>query len=94
MPKHPLLSQTQQRTYMVTFILLSSEVILLYSHCAKERLVYIAIMAPSSRQPSSYSKCTSANIQSSYNVYLVSNAKYIFYIYLCLYPTYFTNRNT
>jgi len=62
MPKHPLLSQTQWRAYTVTFILLFGEVILLYSHCVKEGLVYVAIAALSSRQPSSYSKCTSTNM--------------------------------
>jgi len=58
MPKHPSLLQTQQHAKTVTFILLSSEVILLCSCCAKEGLVYITIAAPSSHQPSSCSKCT------------------------------------
>jgi len=78
MPKHPSLLQSQYHTKTVTFILSSSEVILLYSCCAKEGLVYIVIAALSSHQPSSYSKCTSANVQSSYNVCSISNIKYIF----------------
>jgi len=66
---------------MVTVILSLSEVILLCSYCVKKGLVYIAITALSSRQSSSYSKCTSVNICFSYDVCLVSNAKYI-YAYL------------
>jgi len=68
MLKHPSLSQTQHRARMVALILSSSEVILLYSRCAKEGLVYIAIVAPSSHQPSSCSKYTRLNIYSSYNI--------------------------
>jgi len=47
-----------------------------YSRCAKEGLVYIAIISPVNRQPSSYAKYTRANIRLSYDVYSVSNAKY------------------
>ena len=71
----------QRYTYIVAIILLLSKVILLCSHCAKKRLVYIAIAAPSSRQPSFYFKCTSTNICLSYSVRSVSNVKYI-YTYL------------
>jgi len=94
MLKHPLLSQLQRYTYTIAFILLFSEVILLYSRCSKKGLVYITIAAPSSRQPSFYSKCTSINIQSSYNVRSVSNVKYTFYIYLRLYSAYSDSGNT
>jgi len=59
-------------------ILSLSEIILLCSYCVKKGLVYIAIAAPSSRQPSSCSKCTRLNTRSSYNVRLVSNTKYIY----------------
>jgi len=48
MPKHPLLLQSQRYTKTVAFILLSGEVILLYSHYIKEGLVCITIAAPSS----------------------------------------------
>ena len=81
MPKHPLLSQAQRYTKTVAFILSSSKVILSCSCCVKEKLVYITIAVPSSRQPSSYSKCTQLNTYSSYDVQLVSNIKYI-YAYL------------
>jgi len=80
-PKHPLLSQTQRYTYMVILILLLSKVILLYSYCAKEGLVYIAIVAPFGCQPSSYFKYTRLNIHSSYDVQSISNIKCI-YTYL------------
>ena len=63
------------------FIVLSSKVILLYSYYAKEGLVYIAITAPSSYQPSSYSKYTRLNTHFSYDVQLMSNTKYILYLY-------------
>jgi len=66
-------------------ILLSGEVILLYSYYAKEGLVYITITALSSRQLSSCSECTSVNIRSSYDICSVSDTKYIFYIRYCLY---------
>ena len=94
MPKHPLLSQSQHYAKTIAFILLSGEVILLYSYCAKKGLVYITIAALSSCQPSSCFKCTSANMQLSYDVCLVSNTKYIFYIRLRLYSTYSTGGNT
>jgi len=76
--KYPLLLQTQRRAKTITFILLSSEVILSCSCCVKEGLVYIAIAALSSCQLSSCFECTSANMRSSYNVYSVSNAKCLF----------------
>ena len=50
-----------------------------YSYYAEKRLVYITIIALFSRQPSSCTKCTKLNIRLSYNIYLVSNAKYIFF---------------
>jgi len=83
-PKHPSLSQMQHYACTVAFILLSSEVMLLCSCCAKEGLVYIAIAAPSSHQPSSCSECTSLNMRLSYNVYLVSNTKYIYTRFISL----------
>jgi len=76
-PLRPLLS-TIYYTYIVAAILLLSEVILFYLYCAKKGLVYITIAAPSSCQPSFYFKCTSINIHLSYNIYLVSNVKYIY----------------
>jgi len=84
----------QWHTKTIAFILLSGEVILLYSYYTKEGLVYITIAAPSSRQPSFYSKCTQLNTYSSCNVRLVSNIKYTFYIYYYLYPSHSDYRNT
>ena len=49
---------------------------LIYSRCAEKKLVYIAIIALSSCQPSSYTEYTKLNIQLSYNIQLVSNIKY------------------
>jgi len=62
MPKHPSIPQAQRYTYVIAIILLLSEVILLCSYCAEKGLVYIAIAALSSCQPSSCSKCTSVSI--------------------------------
>ena len=61
---------------IVALILLIGIVIGPYLRCSKKGLIYITIMAPSSRQPSFYSKCTKSNIYSYYNIYLVSNSKY------------------
>jgi hypothetical protein len=61
---------------LVTTILSLSIVIPSYFCYAEKKLVYIAITALSGRQPSSYTKCTRVNIQSSYNIRSVSNAKY------------------
>ena len=78
MPKHPSLSQTQRRAYTVAFILLSSEVMPSCSRYAKEGLVCVAIAAPSGRQPSSCSGCTSANMRLSCDVRSVSDAECAF----------------
>ena len=66
----------KRRARIVSTILSLGEVIPTYSRYAEKKLVYIAIASPSSRQPSSYAKCTKANIRSSYNVHSVSNTKY------------------
>ena len=39
-------------------------------------------MAPSSRQPTSYSKCIKSNIQSRCDICSISNSKYIYTITL------------
>ena len=57
-------------------ILLTRIVIGPYSRYSKKGLIYITIVAPSSRQPSFYSECTKSNIYSCYNICLVSNSKY------------------
>ena len=59
-----------------------------YSCYAKKKLVYITIAAPSSCQPSSYTKCIKLNIRLFYNVRSISNAKYtrLIILYNCLVP--------
>jgi len=84
MPKYLLLLQAQHYAYTVAFILFFSKIILLYSCCAKEGLVYIAIAALSSRQSSFCFKCTKLNIYIAYNVQSASNAKYIYTYYINL----------
>jgi len=78
MPPLRLLSSTIRRAHIVAVILSLGEVIPSYSRYVEKGLVYIAIAAPSSHQPSSYFKCTSINIQLSYNIYLISNIKYTY----------------
>ena len=63
---------------LATSISLNGEIMSPYSHYAKKGLVYIAIIAPFSHQPSSCFKCTKANTYSLYNMRLVSTNKYIF----------------
>jgi hypothetical protein len=79
--------------WLVTTILSLSVVIPSYSYYVEKKLVYVAIIVPSSRQPSFYTKYTQANIQSSYNIQSVSNAKYtrliILYRRLVPYLTYY-----
>ena len=67
--------------YVIAIILLLSKIIPTYSYCVLKGLVYIAIIAPLGCQPSFYIKCTKLNMYLSYNVRLVSNTKYIFFIY-------------
>ena len=64
---------------LVAVILLLGEIMPTYSYYMEKGLVYVAIMALSSRQPSSCTKYTKSNIRLSYNIYSVSNAKYIFF---------------
>jgi len=68
MLKHSSIPQAQRYACVVAVILSLSEVILLYSHCAEKGLRCVAITAPSSRQPSFYSKCTSINMRLFYNI--------------------------
>ena len=69
---------SKRHTYTVAVILLLGEIMPSYFYYEEKKLVYIIIIAPFSRQPSSYSKCTKLNIYLSCNVKSVSNAKYIF----------------
>ena len=72
---------SKHRTHVVAVILLFSKIIPTYSRYMLKGLVYIIIIAPLSRQPSSYTKCTKLNMHSSCNIKLVSNAKCIYLIH-------------
>ena len=63
---------------LIAVILLLNKIMPTYSHYMEKGLIYIAIIILSSYQPFSYIECIKSNICSSYNIYLVSNAKYIF----------------
>ena len=67
---------SKRRAYIVAVILLLGEIMPSYSHCKEKKLVYIAIIAPFSHQPSFYIKYTKLNIHLSCNVKSVFNAKY------------------
>ena len=71
-------SASKRRTHVVTVILLFGEIMPTYSCCVLKGLVYVAIIAPLGCQPSFYIKYTKLNIYLSYNIKLVSNAKYIY----------------
>ena len=62
-------------TYIVSVILLFSEIMPIYSRCAEKKLVYIIIVALFSCQPSFYLKCTKLNIYLSCNVRSVLDTK-------------------
>ena len=68
---------SKRRTYVVLVILLLGEIMPMCSRCAEKKLVYIAIMAPSGCQPSSYFKCTKLNMYLSCNVRSVLNTEYL-----------------
>ena len=72
---------SKRRALLSISIFFNGEIISLYSSCAKKGLVYIAIIFPFSRQPSSYLKCTKANTHSIYDVRSVPLNKYIFLCY-------------
>ena len=67
--------------HIIAVILLLSKIMPTYSCCVLKGLVYIIIIAPLSCQPFSYTKYTKLNIRLSCDVRLVSNTKYIFFIY-------------
>ena len=71
-------SASTRRVLLAALISLNVEIISPCSCCAKKGLVYIAIAAPSGRQPSFYLECTKANTCSSCDVHSVSDNKYIF----------------
>ena len=63
---------------LVLIIISLSEIMPTCSRYVKKKLLYIIIAALFSRQPFSYSKCAKSNIYLSYNIRLVSNAKYTY----------------
>ena len=63
--------------YIILVILLLGKIMPIYLHCAKKKLVYIIIIAPFSRQPSSCFKYTKSNMCLSCNIKSVSNAECI-----------------
>ena len=69
---------------VIAIILLLGEIMPIYSRCVLKGLVYIAIIAPLGRQPSSCAKYTKSNIRLSCDVRSVSNTKYAFFIYSCV----------
>ena len=68
---------SEHYAYIVAVILLFSEIMPSCSHYKEKKLVYITIIAPFSRQPFSYIKCTKLNIHLSCNVKSVSNTEYL-----------------
>ena len=72
-------SVSKRRARVVAVILSLGKIMPTYSRYIGKRLVYIVIIAPFSRQLSSYTKCTYTNIPSSYDIRMVSNAEYIFH---------------
>ena len=73
---------SKRHAYTVTVILLLGKIMPSYSHYKEKKLVYIIIVAPSSRQPSFCSKYTKLNIYLSCNIKLVSDAEYLYLIHL------------
>ena len=67
--------------YTVAVILLLGEIMPSYSCCNEKKLVYIVIMAPSSRQPSSCFKCTKSNMHLSCNIRSVSDAECLYFMH-------------
>ena len=74
-------SASERRAYIIAVILSLSKIMPTYSCCVLKGLVYITIIAPLSRQPSFYAKCTKLNIRLSCNIRLVSNAECACLIY-------------
>ena len=74
-------SASKRRTYIIAVILLLSKIMPTYSRCVLKGLVYIIIIAPLGRQPSSCIKYIKLNIHLSCNVKSVFNTKYIFLLH-------------
>ena len=71
-----LVSKRTTRCFKLVAVILSlNKIIPTYSCYMEKRLIYITIIAPLSRQPSSYIKCTKLNIYLSCDIRSVSNTK-------------------
>ena len=77
-------SASKRRACMVAVILLLGKIMPTCSCCVLKGLVYIIIMAPLGRQPSSYAKYTKLNMHLSCDIRLVSNVEYAFLIHSCI----------
>ena len=87
----PFIRSTASRRHnkLILLILFINKVMPSCFYYIKKGLLYIIIISPSNCQPSSYTKYTTTNIYSSYNIYLVSNTEYKrFIIYLNYYIPY------
>ena len=71
---------SEHHACVVAIILLLSKIMPTCSCYVSKGLVYIAIIASLGRQPFSCAKCTKLNMYLFYNIKLVSNAKYVFFI--------------
>ena len=67
-------------TLLILIIILLGKIMPSCSRYAEKKLLYIIIAAPSSRQPSSYFKCTKVNMQLSYNIHSMFNIEYTLFI--------------
>ena len=67
----------ERRTCTVAVIFLLDKIMPSYSCYKEKKLVYIIIITPFSRQPSSYIKYIKSNIRLSCNVKSVFNTEYI-----------------
>ena len=92
----PVRSSVSKRcAYVVVVIFLLGEIMSSYSHYKEKKLVCVVIIAPFSRQLSSYIKYTKSNIHLSCNIKSISNTEYIFrFLYNIHSPSHLQGRNT
>ena len=74
-------SAFKRRSRLVLLILSLGEIMPSYSYCVEKWLSYVAILALSDCQPSSYTKCACVNMWLLCNIRLVFNTKYMFFTY-------------
>ena len=75
---------SERRAYVVAIILLLGEIMPTCSCYVLKGLVYIIIIAPLGRQPSSYAEYTKLNMCLSCDIRLVSNAKCVYFMRSCV----------